>query len=437
MVIGWAGAMRAGLGVVLGWLAAWAVAAAPPPATGPLFGGRFPPFERSGTRVVGVYVPNWEPVGLVDGLDGHLVTHLIYAFLHLCGPGQDAADAARCEGKVPGELAGAPADDRFDEAFVRLKARAPHVRVLASVGGWAHSDPFYHFANEPAGRARFAASVVGFLRGHPGFDGVDIDWEHPTSNGSANGVALGSPADGQGYADLMHTLRRALDGLAAETGRSYLLTSAVNTDAGLVARIDYREAAKALDLVFMMSYDFYGPWTPAAGHHAALRSRGDGGDSLAGGLRALLAAGVPAAKLVAGVAMYGRGFSGVQPPAAGQGFNGRPRQGVFPGADGAMPYREIAARYLDARGRGRAGFALVHDAQAGSYALWNRHERLYLGYDDPRAVIAKGQFARQQGLAGLFAWELSQDNGDLLHAMNLGLGQRPRRGAAPTPVISR
>ena len=27
-------------------------------------------------------------------------------------------------------------------------------------------------------------------------------------------------------------------------------------------------------------------------------------------------------------------------------------------------------------------------------------------------------------LAGLFAWELSQDNGDLLNAMNRGLGHR-------------
>ena len=45
-----------------------------------------------------------------------------------------------------------------------------------------------------------------------------------------------------------------------------------------------------------------------------------------------------------------------------------------------------------------------------------------MGYDDPRAVLAKGAFARQAGLAGVFAWELSQDNGDILNAMNVGVG---------------
>ncbi len=45
-----------------------------------------------------------------------------------------------------------------------------------------------------------------------------------------------------------------------------------------------------------------------------------------------------------------------------------------------------------------------------------------MGYDDPRAVLAKGALVRQDGLAGVFAWELSQDNGDILNAMNYGVG---------------
>lgn len=399
-----------------------AAAKEPPPST--LFSGRFMDFERSSAKVVGVYVPNWEPVELVDRLAGQNVTHLIYAFLHVCGPGQLEKDAPRCEGKGDQQLAEGPIDQRFDEAFQRLKKRASHVKVLASVGGWGGSDPFFHLANDPAKRARFAASVADFLRRHPGFDGIDIDWEHPTSNGSANGVALGAPADGQGYADLMQLLRKTVDALSAETGRPYLVTSAINTTKSLVDKINYRDAAKAMDLVFMMSYDYFGPWTPQAGHHTALRSTGDQvDDNLAGGLKTMLAAGVPANKLVAGVAMYGRGFAGVTPdsPKATR-FNGAKREGVFAGADGSVIYREIAERYLDKQGQGRAGYRVVLDPQAEAYALWNPTTRLYLGYDDPRAVWRKGRFAVEQGLAGVFAWELSQDNGDLLNAMNLGVG---------------
>lgn len=124
--------------VLLAWglvgLSATAAAAGDPPAA-ELFSGRFVDFERSSTKVVGVYVPNWEPTALVDGLAGNNVTHLLYAFLHVCGPGQLPVDAPKCEGKGEHELAEGPVDRRFDEAFQRLKARAPHVKVLASVGG--------------------------------------------------------------------------------------------------------------------------------------------------------------------------------------------------------------------------------------------------------------------------------------------------------------
>lgn len=421
--------------VVQVWMVAagmwWGTAAiaAGDPSTSLLFSGRFMDFERSSAKVVGVYVPNWEPVALVDGLSGQNVTHLIYAFLHVCGPGQLEKDAPRCEGKGEQQLAESAIDQTFDEAFQRLKKRASHVKVLASVGGWGGSDPFFHLANEPAKRARFAASVADFLRRHPGFDGIDIDWEHPTSNGSANGVALGAPADGQGYADLMQTLRKTVDTLSAETGRPYLVTSAINTTKSLVDKINYRDAAKAMDLVFMMSYDYFGPWTPQAGHHTALRSVGDGlDDSLAGGLKTMLAAGVPAGKLVAGVAMYGRGFTGVVPPAPKPPqFNGSKRDGVFAGADGSVIYRDIASRYVDKQGQGRSGYRVIYDPKGEAYALWNPATRFYLGYDDPRAVLRKGRFAVEQGLAGVFAWELSQDNGDLLNAMNLGVGHVPRK----------
>ena len=355
---------------------------------------------------------------MVDTIPGGAVTHLLYAFLRICGPGQLDKDAPKCVGKQDFELGSGPVDARFDAAFARLKARASHVKVLASVGGWGGSDPFFHLANDPARRQVFAASAVQFLREHPAFDGIDIDWEHPGDNGAANGVPLGSPADGQGYAGLMQDLRRAFDVLSAETGRPYLVTTAVNSSRAIVKRINFRQAAASLDLVFMMTYDFFGPWTATAGNHTALRSSAqDADDSLESSVANLLAAGVPASKLVAGVAMYGRGFTGVSKPAANAA-----RSGVYAGADGSAVYREIAARYLGPKGAGINGYRALYDAQTESWSLWHAKNRLWMGYDDPRAILKKGQYAVKAGLAGVFAWEYSQDNGDLLNAMNLGVG---------------
>ena len=411
--------VRALLGGLAVAFAASHVAAATPY---PLFGGKPLDWERSGGKVVGVYTPNWQSTALVDALKGDSVTHVVYAFLHVCGPGQLPADAPRCVGKGDFQLATSEIDARFDAAFARLKARAPHVRVVASVGGWGGSDPFFHLANAPGPRTAFAQSAADFLRTHPAFDGIDIDWEHPGNNGSANGVALGSPADGQGFADLMASLRSALDVLTAENGRKYLVTAAVNTDHAVVDRVNWKQAQQSMDLVFMMTYDFYGPWTAATGNHAAPRASAAGAqDGLDAAVAALTGAGVPAAKLVAGVAMYGRGFTGVAVK-PGRPFTGAPHAGTYPAPGGSADYRELAARYLDRDGHGRHGYAAILDARTQAWNLYNARSQLFMGYDDPRAVIAKGAYARQAGLAGVFAWELSQDNGDILNAMNFGVG---------------
>ena len=412
------------LGVPAAFAAQAAAARAPGASTPyPLFGGKPLEFERSGGKIVGVYTPNWQPTALVDALHGDSVTHVIYAFLHVCGPGQLPEDAPKCTGKGDYQLATAAVDDRFDAAFARLKARAPHVKVVASVGGWGGSDPLFHIADAAAPRAAFAQSAAAFLRTHPAFDGIDIDWEHPTNNGSANGVQLGSPADGQGYADLMAALRSALDTLTAENGHKYLVTAAINTQHVIVDKVNYRDAAKSLDYIFMMTYDHYGAWTQATGNHTAPRASADGAeDGLDAAVTTMTGAGVPAAKLVAGVAMYGRGFTGVAAPTPGQGFSGASHAGTYPAPEGASDYRELAARYIDRNGRGRHGYRALHDPRTQAWNLYNAHNALFMGYDDPRAVIAKGAFVRQAGLAGIFAWELSQDNGDILNAMNYGVG---------------
>jgi chitinase len=231
------------------------------------------------------------------------------------------------------------------------------------------------------------------------FDGLDIDWEHPGSNGAANGIQLGSKADAENYVLLMQDLRAGLDALGKTMGKHYALTTAIATTRDALARMAMGRAAPSLDLVFMMTYDFYGPWTKKAGNHTALRSAGPGDDdSLEASVANLKREGVPAAKLVAGVAMYGRGFDGVK---ADRSY-ARP----WPNDDGSVPFKGMAAL---------TGMKAHYDKRTQSWAMVGAGR--FVGYDDPRAVRAKVAFARRQGLAGVFAWELSQDNGEILNAM--------------------
>lgn len=352
--------------------------------------------------VVGSYVLAERGVDVVEQLRPRRVTHLLYAFLLICGEGQRAQDAQACAGRPDFSIAPHADQQTFSAAFERLKARDPKVQVLASVGGWGGSDPFFHLAATAEGRAAFVRHALDWLRAHPGFDGLDIDWEHPGSNGAANGVALGSPADGERYVALLQALRAGLDTLGRETGRRYALTAAIATTRAQMARMPMARAAESLDLVFMMTYDFAGPWTSRAANHTALRSSApDADDSLAASTANLKRAGVPAAKLVAGVAMYGRGFDGVQP----DGRYGRP----WPNEDGSVAFKDIDALR-------EQGMKPRFDKRTQSWAMVGQGR--FVGYDDPRAVRAKLRFAKAQGLAGVFAWELSQDDGRILDAMN-------------------
>lgn len=351
--------------------------------------------------VVGTYILAERGVGVVEQLKPGRVTHLLYAFLLICGEGQRKQEAAACAGQPAFSIAPHADQDTFSAAFQRLKARDPQVQVLASVGGWGGSDPFFHLAATAEGREAFVKSSTDWLRAHPGFDGLDIDWEHPGSNGAANGVPLGSPADGERYVALLQALRAGLDALGRETGRRYALTAAIATTRAQLARMPMGRAAEALDLVFMMTYDFAGPWTKQAANHAALRSARPGLDtSLEAATADLKREGVPASKLVAGVAMYGRGFDGVK----ADGSYARP----WPSEDGSVAFKDIAA--LKAQ-----GLKPRFDKRTQSWALVGGGR--FVGYDDPRAVRAKVAFVKRQGLAGVFAWELSQDNGEILNAM--------------------
>jgi chitinase len=385
-----------------------------------LFSGRPQPFAQTSGKVVGYYLDGDAIADgyRVDPVAARSLTHLLYAFLAICGPGETDAAAKACRPGLDYQLAvtGALDDAALTRYFAALKAEAPHLRILASVGGAMGSKPFYALTRSAEAQARFVRSVTDFLQAHPVFDGVDIDWEFPTDSSPAAGEdQLGRPADGEAYATLMHDLRAALDRLGGG-GRRYLLTSAVLTSARLTRAIDYRAAARDTDLFFAMTYDYYGPWAELAGHHTPVVSPEDARIGPVG-VAQLLAAGVPAGQIVRGVAAYGRGWQ--------VGPTGR-LVTDYDRMDGASLYRELAAQAIGPSGRGIGGYKVEYDRTLRAYSLWNPASRIYIGYDDPRAVIDKGREALKAGLAGLFAWELSGDNGDLLNAMNRGLGNRPR-----------
>ncbi|KJY84504.1 chitinase [Vibrio galatheae] len=435
-------------------------------------------YNTDPNTVVGTYFVEWGIYGreyTVDNLPADNLTHILYGFIPICGPNESVksvggnsynALVTACQGVPDYEVVihdpWAAYQKSFPQAgheysspikgnyamLMALKQRNPDLKIIPSIGGWTLSDPFFDFTTK-ANRDTFVASVKRFLTTWKFYDGVDIDWEFPGGGGA--GAGLGDPVnDGPAYVALMQELRAMLDELEAASGRKYELTSAIGVGHDKLEDVDYADAVQYMDYIFAMTYDFYGGWNNVVGHQTALycgsfmrpgECDGTGVDengeaykgpayTLDNAIKLLLAQGVPASKLVLGAAMYGRGWEGVMPeslsdpsdPMTGVGngkLKGSTAQGVW--EDGVIDYKGIKSFMLGADNSGLNGFEYGYDTQAEAPWVWNRTTGQLITFDDERSVKAKGAYARDLGLAGLFSWEIDADNGDILNAMHEGL----------------
>ncbi|MEW9534413.1 glycoside hydrolase family 18 protein [Microbispora sp. NPDC049125] len=125
----------------------------------------------------------------------------------------------------------------------KLKARHPGLKVLISIGGWTYSKYFSDAARTSANRQRFVKSCLdAYIRGdlppiggrggprsaEGVFDGVDVDWEWPGSEGHLGNHVEGD--DRRNLTALLAEFRAQLDALGEATGRHYLLTAYVPSD---------------------------------------------------------------------------------------------------------------------------------------------------------------------------------------------------------------
>lgn len=327
--------------------------------------------------------------GFLPGdLAAELLTHIHYAFAGIDG-----------DGRV---VLANPAEDRLNLAGLRqLREEHPGLSLLLSVGGWDYSENFSAAAGTEEGRRTFAESAAALVR-EQGLDGLDLDWEFPVAGGKEGN--LHDPRDGENYLLLLGAVREALDRLGAEEGRRYLLAVALPPGETAMGHLDPAKMAAPADYFFLMGYDLWGPWDSRAGLNAPLYAPGEG-PSVSQGVEGYLAAGLPPEQLVLGMPFYGYLYQTLGP---GEEALGKPFRSAR-----SVGYDTIVSRYLE---EGTRGFS------AAGEVPYLYGEDWFLSYDDPSSIAAKVRYAREKGLAGVGAWELSQDrSARLLGAAHEGL----------------
>ena len=344
-------------------------------------------------RVV-AYVAGWSMPAVIHP---EKLTHINFAFARIDSSGHVVFDNP--------DLAPAL------KSLLALKKQNPKLKVIISVGGW-EADGFSDAALTGASREMFAESALALLRQHHA-DGIDLDWEYP-GQGVA-GIKF-RPEDKENFTLLLKTLRERLDAASTADGRNgagrYTLTIA-SADREYFEHTEMGRLHVYLDWINVMSYDFFNSLTSTTGHHAGLFASefaAPADRNADASVHQHLAAGIPAGKLVLGVAFYGRAFAGVQP--AHDGLN-QP-YGHF---EGAPSYAELVEKWID-----HDGFIRHWDERAKAPFLWNETSRTFITYDDPQSIREKADYVRRKGLGGMMFWELSQDrNDELLNVIGTAL----------------
>lgn len=327
-------------------------------------------------------------------IDATKLTHINYAFAHV---NEDGEIYFRNETQAARNISQLQA----------LKSKNPDLKLLVSVGGWG-ADGFSDAALTEESREIFALTGMEMIKQH-GLDGIDIDWEFPGQPGP--GIKY-REEDKENFTLMLKVLREHVDALSEERGRTgenrYLLTIASNDNQRFFDHTEMDKLHVYLDFVNVMSYDMFSVGSATTGHHTGLYRSGPEKPSRTteSAIRLHLEAGIPPENVVLGAAIYGRGWTGVNPE----------NNGLYQPFDEFyrfIHYSELVENYI-----GKNGFERRWDDQAKAPFLWNSESRTFISYDDPESMRHKAKFIREQGLGGVMYWHHGYDpDEELLDAL--------------------
>ena len=294
------------------------------------------------------------------------------------------------------------------------RAHAAGTKALLMVGGAGSLDGF-EATSDPAVRTALVNSLKAFVE-ECGFDGIDLDWE---------------PLIPEVHRDTILALVDQLQAPGVLPRSSYIYTIPVgwnNANWDNMADPFYGELATRFDRVSPMTYsmlwlgDGWESWHSSALYGETLNAP----SSIDNTVRALRAAGVPAAKIGIGLGFYGtsyengtwtsNGYVHEDPPAISS-YVTAPHQSTDTAfsryGDNELSYSNIM-RYI------HSGMAYRWDDSARvpylsfsapvTFDIPNASNMAttYVTYDDEQSIAQKGSYVHKNGLGGVIIWAISE-----------------------------
>jgi len=287
--------------------------------------------------------------------------------------------------------------------LVGLKKKNHNLKVLISIGGWGGSRFFSDAVLTDTARKAFAASAAAIV-GKYNLDGIDIDWEYPDDIGAGNIYRID---DKHNYTLMFKELRHSLDSVTGVTHHTYLLTAAVGGFKRFLQQTEMGQAQRYLDYINLMTYDYSQDSLGVAVHHTNLYPSKVNTSSLQNSVQKTVtdfeADGVPANKLVVGIAFYGRGEA--VEDAALNGLGAKITKVRVHGGG----YTYLKDSLID-----KKGFKYYRDKDAKAPYLFNPGTLQFITFDDEWSVKNKCRYVVKNNLAGVMFWEYSSDKKEYL-----------------------
>jgi len=344
--------------------------------------------------------------------------------------------------------------------LAKLKAAHPGLKLVMSIGGWTFSKYFSDAAASEATRKAFVASCVDeFIKGNlppggwnelggPGsaaglFDGIDVDWEFPGKD-PGNG-ADHTPADVKNATKLLQEFRSQLTAYGARTGHDYLLTLDIpGGNVNSTGSFELAKVSRVVDWINVLAYDFHGGWDSITDFNSPftpdpLEPALTGGAlaqfwNVTGTVDYFEQNGVRPESIVLGVPFYGKEYVNVPSTNHGlyQTFSNPPTlntdQTFHNLVDTGLVDPNLTVvgptAVTGSGTTGLNGFTQYWNTATAEPWLYNPtlNGGTFVSYQDPRTIAERAALVRSEGLRGIFAWEISQDDnaGDLVNAMTSG-----------------
>ncbi|XP_055351278.1 uncharacterized protein LOC129597662 isoform X2 [Paramacrobiotus metropolitanus] len=288
--------------------------------------------------------------------------------------------------------------------FVSLKAKNPKMKAVIGIGGWnAGGFMFSQMAMQPSSRKTFIDSVVAFCKLYD-FDGLLIDWLVP-----GVGNRGGDPEDYKNFPTLLKEMKAAFKKEATGRAEDLIISITLSAD---IANIDYYDVDalnQVVDIFYLLTYDFYGPWSKVTYHHAPLYNS-PGNYSLDSAVQGWLKTAVGRQKLSIAVTGTARTYtipiddSGDNPKKIGVKILSDGKAGPLTISPGTLAYLEVC------RMLATGVYTMIRDPVTKVSHSYSYDGDQWLSYDNDASVKEKANYTRQNNLGGIMVFSSDQDD---------------------------